>query len=167
MIGFNVKIPYVAGKGWFGDKIAHISHKGWISLLPDSPGRIILEYITAREREERKIISQLYTQSSKEEGEDQSIIDRTHILAPESGWSLIKGSSELHIIQNQGKDNSWKFASEEPQKVTCQITTQKHSSDKDSGQLTFEIRAVMIKTNTGFEQRREEFNLKWGGGILS
>lgn len=159
-IRYDVTFPYPK-PGWLGG-VLNKTYQSWMTLLPDSPGILSLEYTEVTEERETQEISGRFGQSSKKSGENSSIINRPHALTAPIGWSIVPGSSRLKIDHSIGKGNSWNKIADGPQSVIYHVSTHKQKHDRDSGGIVIELFATICKVNQVFTKKEELLNLTWG-----
>ena len=165
VIGFTVRIPYVV-KGWIYNESLYSEYRRLLSLLPEFPGKISLEYVTAHmEEKEKRDIQATICQNSKKQkhgGEHCNIINRPHVLSAPSGWSIVPGSGHLHVHCNEGKGNSWTGVTEGPTQVHFHASTHKHRHGRDCGNLVIGLKAEMVQYHEVFKTTVKELPLSWG-----
>lgn len=167
-VGYTIKIPYFEGSS-LCKRVRYQEYRNWLSILPDSPGKITLEYTAFKKEAEKKDISTFCSQSSKRVscgGEARAIIDRGYQLPVESGWSIVPGSvsTPLHFLH--GEKATYRIASEGPTFVNVVASTYLGTHHtRDSSHLEFHIRATVFRIQDVGARVIEELSLKWGESV--
>lgn len=165
VVSFSVRIPYMI-PGWFSNTICYSEYKRFLSLLPEFPGKISLEYVTvSMEEKDKKSIGATFWQNSKKGkhgGEHCDIINRPHALSAPSGWKIVPGSGHLHVHCNEGKGNSWSGVTEGPTQVHFHASTHKHHKEKNCGKLGINLAAEVVQYHEVARTTLEDLGLTWG-----
>ena len=138
----------------------------YLCLLPDSPGKITLQYTTLKEVEEQKSFRtpDIWQDSRKHGGENNTIAHRPHVLRPEAGWSIVPGKSGIHLFHIESVGNQWLKKSDGPAELLYHVTTIKHKH-KPAGRLGFYLYATVSRIKTVAEEKFESLNMKWGESV--
>jgi hypothetical protein len=167
MTSFTVRIPYIE-KGWIYNSATLYEFKGSVTLLPDSPGKVVLQFTKFKEIiETKEISSHSYIQNSRKNGLNKTLENQPYTLSTELGWQIVPGSQEFLADENKGdrKTAAWSLASVQPSHVTYLVSTFHYDPPKHCDKLTFHVTAIVSRTFKTTETSTEEVSLKWGDSI--
>ncbi|MGD0664825.1 MAG: hypothetical protein ABSA17_03730 [Rhabdochlamydiaceae bacterium] len=168
LCNYTVQIPHLQ-KGWFCNSVKDYQYKGSIRVLPESPGKIVLQYAHVETSFETKEISSLsHKQTSRPYGFNRDAIDIPYQLTTEPGWKIKPGTSKFIVHENKGdkKKSSWKLGQETPDRVTWHVSTHKYSPAKHCDKITFTIAAIVERAITNTTTKEKEVDLKWGDSMV-
>ena len=160
-VGFNVRVPYRMPDP---DSIGHLDYKGWLSLLPPSPGTISLQYTVVQETVKTEPRSAHFWQDSrpvKKGGVGYSLIDQPYALNAGDGWKIVPNSSRVLTHTVQGNATA-RLQSEGPAAAVFLVTTHNIKVNKFYGRIECELQATAVKTIQLFDTKTELLNLNWG-----
>jgi hypothetical protein len=165
---YTVQIPHLQ-KGWFCNSVKDYQYKGSIRVLPESPGKIVLQYAHVETNFETKEISSLsHKQTSRAYGFNRDAIDIPYQLLTEPGWKIKPGTTKFIVHENKGKrhKSSWRLGQETPDRVTWLVSTHKYSPTKHCDKITFTIAAIVERAITNTTTKEKEVDLKWGDSMV-
>lgn len=160
-VGFHVRVPYRMPEP---DSIGHLDYKGWLSLLPRSPGTISLQYTVVQETVKTEARAAHFWQDSrpvKKGGVGYSMIDQPYSLYAGEGWQIVPNSSRVLTHTVQGNATA-RLQSEGPAAAVFLVTTQNKKVNGFYGRIECELQATAVKTTQVFEPKIEQLHLQWG-----
>ncbi len=165
---FTVRIPYLQ-KGWVCNGVVNYDFQGSLTLLPDFPGKVVLQFKKPTTSTENKDLhSQVYLQNSRKDALNKTVENKPYTLSTEPGWNIVAGSSKFHVVEKKGtrQTSSWNLSVDQPTSVTYNVSTFHYDPPfKHCDKLTFQITAVMRRVISKTEVSSEEVRLKWGDSM--
>ncbi len=162
---YSIQIPYLE-RGRFYNQKAVQTYQGMITLLPESPGKIVVSSVKIDEVEEKKpIVSPGYFQTSRKYGFNRTELNHPYTLSAEEGWEIVKGTTYFHVDELKGRPRprmERSLAQEFPTHVTWQVSTYKYPPEKHCDKVRFRISAVQRRVMKKEEKDAQEMVLKWG-----
>ena len=139
------------------------TYKIWIGVLPATPGtfKIIYKQPTTKP-ETKEFLSNEFFQSSGSKGGNLTILDKEYAVPPEDGWKIVRGSSQLDVIEKRPKNTLYSFVSDDRDRVIYKVTTTHVNHKGDSGQIKFRIKFNQMRDLPIEGEKEEDCELKWG-----
>lgn len=169
LCNYTVQIPHLK-KGWICNSVDEYQYRGSVSLLPDSPGKIILQSARIETIFQTKEITSLpHEQRSRPDGYNRDAIDIPYTLQTEPGWKIKPGTTKFIVHENKGEKHtsSWRIGPETPDRVTWLVSTRKYKPTKHCDVIRFSIAATVEQaiTKTAPEKVEEIVDLRWGNSM--
>lgn len=142
-VRIQLTVPWKTS-GFLG--IGHHDHRDSYSVLigalPPTPGRLTLAYTTSHtETQTRTFTTTNYRQTSASDGGNDDHKDVPYAVSAETGWHVVRGTSQLNVGGIEGGQNadwSYSFVSDDGDRVVYNVTTLHHTMGT-SGVINFTI----------------------------
>jgi len=152
--------------------IGHHDHRDSYSMvvgaLPPTPGTLTLSYKVTRPGTPvpRTFTTTSYRQSSASDGGNDDHKNVPYSVSAETGWSVVRGTSQLNPGGREGGQNadwSYSFVSDDGNTVVYNVTTLHHTVGT-SGVLNFTISFQEIPNDVPpvTDSHQDSITLKWG-----
>jgi hypothetical protein len=148
---------------WLGIRKKRVvdQYKTVVGLLPESPGRIKLNYSTSHpDQRQQPFTSTEYYQSSASDGANDDHKDVSYAVSPTSGWHVQRNSTRFTVVEAHG-DWSHSFVSDDGDKVVYKVTTIHHKFS-EAGRVRFKIEFTEYRDISAKDPKELDVRLKWG-----
>lgn len=159
-IEYTLKLPH---RNPTSNEVEKMAFKGWLSLLPPSPGKVLLEYIELKKEVLTEPRHYHFWQDSRPVragGCGFTLIDQPYTLHAGEGWTIVPGSSKVVCPKIEGNASA-RLGSEGPAAAVFLVTTHHVKVNGFYGRIECGISAVATRTVEIPERKVQPLDLSW------